>query len=81
MGNEGSYAALGLKVWKAQIERADKLFGGLSAAEVLRAVTPQSHVVLPVLHLDEFTVTTHSGAVYVFRYWGGACADLSSPSP
>src|SRR5436190_21870693 len=22
--------------------------------------------------LDEFTVTTHSGAVYVFRYWGGA---------
>jgi len=25
MGNEGSYAALGLKVWKTQIDRADKL--------------------------------------------------------
>ncbi len=31
MGNEGTYVALGLKVWKAQIERADKLFGSLSA--------------------------------------------------
>ena len=40
MGNEGSYAALGLKVWKAQIERADKLFGSLSAAEVLREIAP-----------------------------------------
>ena len=26
MGNDGTYVALGLKVWKAQIERADKLF-------------------------------------------------------
>ena len=31
MANEGSYVALGLNVWKAQIERADKLFGGLSS--------------------------------------------------
>jgi DinB superfamily len=38
MGNEGSYAALGLKVWKAQIERADKLFGGLSSEDVLREI-------------------------------------------
>jgi|GEM_PF-5387492 len=30
MANEGSYVALGLKIWPAQIERADKLFGGLS---------------------------------------------------
>src|ERR1700721_198218 len=30
MGNEGSYVVLGLKAWKAQIDRADKLFGGLS---------------------------------------------------
>ncbi len=29
MENQSSYVALGLKVWKAQIERADKLFGGL----------------------------------------------------
>src|SRR5439155_15011966 len=29
MGNDGAYVALGLKVWKAQIERADKLFGSL----------------------------------------------------
>ena len=34
MANEGSYVALGLKVWKSQIERADKLFGGLSSEEV-----------------------------------------------
>jgi len=27
MGNEASCVALGLKVWKGQIERADKLFG------------------------------------------------------
>jgi hypothetical protein len=40
MGNEGSYVALGLKVWKAQTERADKLFGGLTSEEVLREVAP-----------------------------------------
>jgi hypothetical protein len=40
MENEGSYAALGLKVWKAQIERADKLFGTLSSEEVLREIAP-----------------------------------------
>ena len=40
MGSEGTYVALGLKVWKAQIERADKLFGSLSSEEVLREITP-----------------------------------------
>jgi hypothetical protein len=40
MGNEDSYVALGLKVWKAQIDRADKLFGGLSSQEVLREIAP-----------------------------------------
>jgi len=40
MGNEGSYVDLGLKVWRAQIERADKLFGGLSSEEVLREIAP-----------------------------------------
>ena len=40
MGNEGSYAALGLKIWKSQIERADKLFGGFSSEEVLREIAP-----------------------------------------
>jgi hypothetical protein len=40
MGNEGSYVALGLKTWKAQIDRADKLFGGLSPEEVLREIAP-----------------------------------------
>src|SRR5438128_7008308 len=38
MNNEGSYVALGLKMWKAQIEQADKLFGGLSSEEVLREI-------------------------------------------
>jgi hypothetical protein len=40
MGNEGIYVALGLKVWKAQIERAGKLFGSLSSEEVLREIAP-----------------------------------------
>src|SRR5271156_512629 len=40
MGNEGSYAALGLKVWKTQIDRADKLFAGLSPEQVLREIAP-----------------------------------------
>ena len=40
MGNEGSYVALGLKVWKAQIDRADKLFGSPSSEEVLREIAP-----------------------------------------
>jgi hypothetical protein len=40
MGTEESCVALGLKVWKAQIERADKLFGSLSSEEVLREIAP-----------------------------------------
>ena len=40
MANEGSYVALGLKVWKAQIERAEKLFGSLSSEDVLREIAP-----------------------------------------
>jgi hypothetical protein len=39
-GNEGSYVALGLKAWRAQIERADKLFGGLPSEEVRREIAP-----------------------------------------
>ncbi len=40
MGTDGAYIALGLKVWKAQIERADKLFGSLSYEEVQREIAP-----------------------------------------
>src|ERR1700758_2640475 len=40
MTNEGSYVALGLKTWNAQIDRADKLFGGLSSEEILREIAP-----------------------------------------
>src|SRR5207302_9435414 len=40
MGNEGSYVALGLKTWNAQIERADKLFAGFSSEEILRETAP-----------------------------------------
>jgi hypothetical protein len=40
MGNEGLCAALGLKAWKTQIDRADKLFGTLSPEEVLREIAP-----------------------------------------
>ena len=40
MGNEGSYVALGLKTWNTQIDRADKLFAGLSSEEILREIAP-----------------------------------------
>src|ERR1700683_4180967 len=40
MGNENSYVAVGLKAWKAQIDRADKLFGALSSEEVRREIAP-----------------------------------------
>jgi hypothetical protein len=40
MGNEDSYVALGLKAWNAQIDRTDKLFGGLSSEEILREIAP-----------------------------------------
>ena len=40
MGNDPSCGALGLKVWKTQIDRADKLFGSLSSEEVLREIAP-----------------------------------------
>src|SRR6267154_2657475 len=40
MANDGAYVALGLKVWKTQIERADKLFGSLSSEEVQREIAP-----------------------------------------
>jgi hypothetical protein len=40
MGNDGAYVALGLKAWKTQIDRADKLFGALSPEEVLREIAP-----------------------------------------
>ena len=40
MENEASCVALGLKAWKTQIERADKLFGNLSSEDVLREIAP-----------------------------------------
>ena len=46
MGNEGGYVALGLKVWKAQIERADKLFGNLSSEEVQHEIAPRRNRLL-----------------------------------
>src|SRR2546430_15744295 len=42
MGNEGSYVALGLKTWNAQIERADKLSAGFSSEEILREIDRKS---------------------------------------
>src|SRR2546421_862834 len=54
MGNEGSYVALGLKVWKAQIDRADKLFGSLSSEEVQHEIAPGLHdAMLSLLGLGE----------------------------
>jgi hypothetical protein len=46
MGNDPSCVALGLKAWKTQIDRADKLFGSLSSEEVLREIAPGRNRVL-----------------------------------
>jgi hypothetical protein len=46
MANDPSFVALGLKSWKAQIDRADKLFGSLSSEEVLREIAPGRNRVL-----------------------------------
>ena len=46
MGNDPSGVALGLKAWKTQIDRADKLFGSLSPEEVLREIAPGRNRVL-----------------------------------
>ena len=40
MGSELSYVNLALKTWNTQIDRADKLFAGLSSEEVLREIAP-----------------------------------------
>ena len=40
MGHDDAFVALGLKAWKAQVERADKLFGSLSSEEVQREIAP-----------------------------------------
>jgi DinB superfamily len=40
MENKDSYVALALKTWNTQIDRADKLFGGLSSGEILGEIAP-----------------------------------------
>jgi DinB superfamily len=40
MGSEDLCVALGLKTWKTQIDRADKLFGTRSSEEILREIAP-----------------------------------------
>ena len=46
MANDPSFVALGLKSWKTQIDRADKLFQSLSSEEVLREIAPGRNRVL-----------------------------------
>ena len=46
MGNDSSCAALGLKAWKTQVDRADKLLGGLSSEEVLGEIAPGRNRIL-----------------------------------
>src|SRR3979411_2613982 len=46
MANDPSCAALALKAWKTQLDRADKLFGSLSPEEVLREIAPGRNRVL-----------------------------------
>src|SRR5258705_10126127 len=40
MGNDGEYIALAMKAWKGDIDRAERLFGGVSSEEVQREIAP-----------------------------------------
>jgi hypothetical protein len=40
MGNQNSCVVVALKAWRTQLDRADKLFGGLSSEEVVREIAP-----------------------------------------
>ena len=46
MANDPSCVALALKVWKTQIDRADKLFGSLPSEAILQEIAPGRNRVL-----------------------------------
>ena len=64
METQGSYVALGLKVWKAQIERADKLFGGLSSQDVLREIAPGRN---RLIYLWGHLTATHDAMLHLLK--------------
>jgi hypothetical protein len=77
MGNEGSYVALGLKTWNAQIDRADKLFGDLSSEEILREIAPGRN---RLLYLWGHLTAVHDAMLPYCRWENDFILSLMSPS-
>jgi len=77
MGNEGSYVALGLKTWNAQIDRADKLFGRLSSEEILREIAPGRN---KLLYLWGHLTAVHDAMLPLLLLENGFILSLMSPS-
>jgi hypothetical protein len=77
MGNEGSYVALGLKTWNAQIDRADKLFGGFSSEEILREIAPGRN---RLLYLWGHLTAVHDAMLPLLSLENDFIPSLMSPS-
>ncbi len=77
MENEASCIALGLKVWKAQIERADKLFGSLSSEDVQREIAPGRN---RLLYLWGHLTAIHDAMLPLLGWENGFILSLMSPS-
>jgi len=77
MENQGSYVALGLKVWKAQIERADKLLGGLSSQDLQREIAPGRN---SLLYLWGHLTVTHDAMLPLLGLGERLHPELMPPS-
>src|SRR5260370_17358254 len=56
MTNEEMFLAVGLNGWKGNIERADKMFSGLSEEELLKEVAPGKN---RMIYLWGYLTVTH----------------------
>ena len=76
MGNDPSCVALALKVWKTQLDRADKLFGALSSEEVLREIAPGRN---RVLYLWGHLTAVHDAMLPLLGWENDFIPSLMSP--
>jgi hypothetical protein len=77
----GALGAGGGDISVAEGAEGDAYVVHVFSDDALLASRSYSAPMLESGQLDEFTVTTHAGSVFVFRYWGGSCADLAAPLP
>src|ERR1700738_1806055 len=77
MGEDGSFVGLGVEHWKTQIDRADKLFGGLSSEEVLREIAPGRN---RILYLWGHLTAIHDAMLPLLGLRDDFIPSLNSPS-